>query len=53
MIARVPLWRIAQTVHQAKVICLSASDDADFVTGVTIDVTGEQSAGDVQHRIIF
>ena len=27
---------------QAKVICFLASPDADYVTGVTIDVTGGQ-----------
>jgi NAD(P)-dependent dehydrogenase (short-subunit alcohol dehydrogenase family) len=41
-IARVPLGRIAQAADQAKVICFLASADADFVTGVTIDVTGGQ-----------
>ena len=40
--ARVPLRRIAQPDDQAKVICFLASSDADFVTGVTIDVTGGQ-----------
>ena len=35
-----PLRRIAEAVDQAKVICFLASSDADFVTGVTIDVTG-------------
>jgi NAD(P)-dependent dehydrogenase (short-subunit alcohol dehydrogenase family) len=39
-IDRVPLRRIAEPVDQAKVICFLASSDADFVTGVTIDVTG-------------
>jgi NAD(P)-dependent dehydrogenase (short-subunit alcohol dehydrogenase family) len=41
-IARVPLGRIAQPEDQARVICFLASADADFVTGVTIDVTGGQ-----------
>jgi NAD(P)-dependent dehydrogenase (short-subunit alcohol dehydrogenase family) len=41
-ISRVPLGRIAQAADQAKVICFLASSDADFVTGVTIDVTGGQ-----------
>ena len=41
-VARVPLRRIAQPDDQAKVICFLASSDADFVTGVTIDVTGGQ-----------
>jgi NAD(P)-dependent dehydrogenase (short-subunit alcohol dehydrogenase family) len=41
-IARTPLRRIALPVDQAQVICFLASADADFVTGVTIDVTGGQ-----------
>jgi len=32
--------RVAEAVDQARVICFLASRDADFVTGVTIDVTG-------------
>jgi NAD(P)-dependent dehydrogenase (short-subunit alcohol dehydrogenase family) len=39
-IDRTPLRRIAEAPDQAKVICFLASDDAAFVTGVTIDVTG-------------
>jgi len=39
-IGRTPLRRIAEAVDQAKVICFLASSDADFVTGLTIDVTG-------------
>ena len=39
-IARTPLRRMAEAVDQARVICCLASTDADFVTGVTIDVTG-------------
>jgi NAD(P)-dependent dehydrogenase (short-subunit alcohol dehydrogenase family) len=39
-IGRTPLRRIAEAVDQARVICFLASSDADFVTGVTIDVTG-------------
>jgi NAD(P)-dependent dehydrogenase (short-subunit alcohol dehydrogenase family) len=39
-IERTPLRRIAEAPDQAKVICFLASGDADFVTGVTIDVTG-------------
>jgi NAD(P)-dependent dehydrogenase (short-subunit alcohol dehydrogenase family) len=35
-----PLRRVAEAVDQARVICFLASQDADFVTGVTIDVTG-------------
>ena len=38
-----PLRRVAQASDQAKVICFLASSDADFVTGLTIDVTGGQS----------
>jgi NAD(P)-dependent dehydrogenase (short-subunit alcohol dehydrogenase family) len=40
--ARVPLGRVALPEDQARVICFLASSDADFVTGVTIDVTGGQ-----------
>jgi NAD(P)-dependent dehydrogenase (short-subunit alcohol dehydrogenase family) len=39
-IARTPLRRLAEAPDQARVICFLASSDADFVTGVTIDVTG-------------
>jgi NAD(P)-dependent dehydrogenase (short-subunit alcohol dehydrogenase family) len=39
-IARTPLRRVAEAADQAKVICFLASSAADFVTGVTIDVTG-------------
>ena len=39
-IERTPLRRVAEAADQAKVICFLASSDADFVTGVTIDVTG-------------
>ena len=39
-IARTPLRRMAEAPDQARVICFLASSDADFVTGVTIDVTG-------------
>lgn len=39
-IARTPLRRVAEARDQARVICFLASPDADFVTGVTIDVTG-------------
>ena len=41
-IKRTPLGRVATPEDQAKVICFLASADADFVTGVTIDVTGGQ-----------
>jgi NAD(P)-dependent dehydrogenase (short-subunit alcohol dehydrogenase family) len=39
-VARTPLRRVAEARDQARVICFLASPDADFVTGVTIDVTG-------------
>ncbi|HXW23889.1 MAG TPA: SDR family NAD(P)-dependent oxidoreductase [Xanthobacteraceae bacterium] len=39
-IARTPLRRVAEADDQARVIAFLASSDADFVTGVTIDVTG-------------
>ena len=41
-LARTPLRRIAQPEDQARVICCLASADADFVTGVTTDVSGGQ-----------
>jgi hypothetical protein len=37
---RTPLGRVAEAVDQANVICFLASADADFVTSLTIDVTG-------------
>jgi NAD(P)-dependent dehydrogenase (short-subunit alcohol dehydrogenase family) len=39
-IDKTPLRRVAEASDQAKVICFLASSDADFITGVTIDVTG-------------
>ena len=39
-VERTPLRRVAEAKDQARVICFLASSDADFVTGVTIDVTG-------------
>lgn len=39
-VARTPLRRVAEARDQARVICFLASSDADFVSGVTIDVTG-------------
>jgi NAD(P)-dependent dehydrogenase (short-subunit alcohol dehydrogenase family) len=39
-VERTPLRRVAEARDQARVICFLASPDADFVTGVTIDVTG-------------
>jgi NAD(P)-dependent dehydrogenase (short-subunit alcohol dehydrogenase family) len=41
-IQRIPVGRVATPEDQARVICFLASSDADFVTGVTIDVTGGQ-----------
>ena len=43
-IERTPLKRVAEAVDQANVICFLASSDADFVTGLTIDVTGGLSS---------
>jgi NAD(P)-dependent dehydrogenase (short-subunit alcohol dehydrogenase family) len=39
-IDRTPLRRMGEAVDQANVICFLASSQADFVTGLTIDVTG-------------
>ena len=39
-IDKTPLRRVAEPADQARVICFLASSDADFVTGITIDVTG-------------
>jgi NAD(P)-dependent dehydrogenase (short-subunit alcohol dehydrogenase family) len=39
-IHRTPLRRMGEAVDQANVICFLASNHADFVTGLTIDVTG-------------
>jgi NAD(P)-dependent dehydrogenase (short-subunit alcohol dehydrogenase family) len=39
-IERTPMRRMAEAIDQANVICFLASSDADFVTGLTIDVTG-------------
>jgi NAD(P)-dependent dehydrogenase (short-subunit alcohol dehydrogenase family) len=39
-IARTPLRRMGEAVDQANVICFLASSHADFVTGLTLDVTG-------------
>lgn len=38
----IPLGRLPKAEDQARVICFLASRDADFVSGVTIDVTGGQ-----------
>lgn len=40
---KIPLRRIGTPEDQARVICFLASDDAAFVTGLTLDVTGGQS----------
>jgi NAD(P)-dependent dehydrogenase (short-subunit alcohol dehydrogenase family) len=40
VIEATPLRRVAEAVDQARVIAFLASHDADFVTGLTIDVTG-------------
>ena len=39
-VADTPLGRLAEPIDQANVVCFLASSHADFVTGVTIDVTG-------------
>src|SRR5215510_11259254 len=39
---RTPLRRVATPEDQARVSCFLASSDADFVNGITIDVTGGQ-----------
>ena len=39
-IAATPLGRLAEPIDQANVVCFLAWSYADFVTGVTIDVTG-------------
>ncbi len=41
-IARVPLKRLAEPQDPARVIAFLASTDADYVSGVTIEVTGGQ-----------
>lgn len=42
ILANIPLGRLPAAEDQAAAICFLASSDADFVTGVTIDVTGGQ-----------
>jgi len=39
-VERTPLRRMAEAVDQANVVAFLASSHADFVTGITIDVTG-------------
>ena len=41
-IENIPLRRVAHPEDQAKVVAFLASADADYVTGVTIDVSGGQ-----------
>ena len=40
LIAGIPLRRMAEAIDQARVVCFLASEDADYVTGQTIDVSG-------------
>lgn len=42
ILARIPLGRLGTAEDQARVICFLASDEAAFLTGLTIDVTGGQ-----------
>lgn len=42
ILARIPLGRTGTAQDQARVICFLASEDAAFLTGLTIDVTGGQ-----------
>ena len=46
--ARIPMQRIGQPEDVARVICFLASDDAGFVTGVSIPVDGGLSASNGQ-----
>ena len=39
---RIPLRRLATAEDQARVVCFLSSSDADYVSGVTIDVNGGQ-----------
>ena len=41
-LSRIPLGRYSLPEDQAKVVCFLASSDADFITGIAIDVTGGQ-----------
>ena len=41
-LSRIPLGRYSEPEDQAKVVCFLASSDADFITGISIDVTGGQ-----------
>ena len=40
ILGNIPLGRLAQPEEIAKVVAFLASDDAAYVTGVTIDVNG-------------
>lgn len=40
IVERIPLRRVPNAMDQARVVAFLASSDADFITGVTIDVTG-------------
>ena len=40
VIAQIPLRRVPLAEDQAKVVCFLSSSDADFITGLSIDVTG-------------
>lgn len=42
ILARIPLGRLGTAQDQARVICFLASEEAAFLTGLTIDVTGGQ-----------
>lgn len=39
---RIPLGRVSTAEDQARVICFLCSSDADFLSGLTLDVTGGQ-----------
>lgn len=41
-VSRIPLRRLATPEDQARVVCFLASEDAAYITGETIDVTGGQ-----------
>ena len=43
-IARIPIGRVAEPLDQAKAIMFLASDDAAYITGVTLPVDGGQMA---------
>lgn len=41
-VSRIPLRRLATPEDQARVVCFLGSEDASYITGETIDVTGGQ-----------